>query len=79
VSPADGTTYLIDPTLRPEFQTLSFKAVAASGATEWKVDGRVVGTTGAGARLDWPLARGRHRITVRDERGRIAEASITVR
>jgi penicillin-binding protein 1C len=79
VSPAEGATYLIDPTLRPEFQRLSLKAVAAYGATEWKVNGRVVGTTRAGAGLAWTLTRGRHRITVRDERGRVAEASITVR
>jgi penicillin-binding protein 1C len=76
-SPADGSTYMIDPTLRREFQTLSLKAVAGSGAIEWKVGGRSVGTSSDP--LEWSLVPGVHRITARDSRGRTAEVSITVR
>ena len=79
VSPADGSTYLIDPTLRREFQTLALRAVAASGAVRWSVDGRRIGTSDAGEPLDWPLAPGRHTIVARDARGRTAEAIVTVR
>jgi penicillin-binding protein 1C len=80
VSPADGATYLIDPTLRREFQTLSLRAVSGSGALEWRVDGRSVGTSEPGTpALEWALVPGRHRILARDARGRTAEASITVR
>ena len=44
VNPPAGATYLIDPTLRREFQTLPLRVVAASpGTIEWQVAGRVVG------------------------------------
>ena len=76
-SPAHGSTYLIDPTLRREFQTLALKVVAGSGAIAWSVDGRSVGKSRDP--LDWPLAPGIHRISARDARGRTAEVTITVR
>ncbi len=80
VSPADGSTYLIDPTLRREFQTLSLRAVAAQrGRIEWAVNGREVGAADADGKVDWPLAPGTHRITARDESGRTAEARVLVR
>ena len=79
VSPADGSTYLIDPTLRRDFQTLTLRAVAGSGAIQWTVDGRSIGTSRTGAPVEWPLAPGRHVVVARDARGRTAEASITVR
>ena len=79
VSPADGATYLIDPTLRREFQALPLKAAGASpGPIVWMVNGRPVGST-AGVALEWPLAAGRHHLVARDGRGRIAEATITVK
>ena len=80
VSPADGSSYLIDPTLRREFQTLSLHAVAARrGPIEWTVNGREVGTADADAKVEWPLAPGKHRIIARDETGRTAEAHVVVR
>jgi len=80
VSPADGSTYLIDPTLRREFQVLSLKATpSTSGQIAWGIDGRELGSTAPGTSLDWPLTPGRHRITARDSRGRTAAATITVR
>ena len=79
-SPADGSTYLIDPTLRREFQALSLKAVSAgSGRIDWTVDGQPAGSTSRGEALDWPLVPGRHRIEARDASGRTARAEITVR
>ena len=78
-NPPDGATYLIDPTLRREFQTLSLKAVAALGPVQWTVNGRAIGTSHSTAGLEWSLVPGRHQIEARDARGRIAEASITVR
>jgi penicillin-binding protein 1C len=79
VSPANGATYLIDPTLRREFQTVPLRAAAASGPVEWSVNGRAIGSSSTGDRLDWSLVPGRHRITARDATGRTADASITVR
>jgi penicillin-binding protein 1C len=80
VSPADGSTYLIDPTLRREFQALSLRVVAARrGRIAWSVDGRAIGEADADAKVDWPLAPGAHRFMARDERGRTAEAQVVVR
>ena len=73
LSPADGATYLIDPTLRADFQRLPLRASAARGQVEWQIDGRVV----SGG--DWPLARGIHRISALDASGQQAESSITVK
>jgi penicillin-binding protein 1C len=80
VSPPDGATYLIDPTLRREFQTLSLRAQSGSGrALEWRVSGQIVGTVAADGQLDWPLTPGTHRIEVRDGGGRSSEATVVVR
>jgi penicillin-binding protein 1C len=80
VSPPDGTTYLIDPTLRREFQTLPLRVVTdAGGSIEWSVAGKVVGSADARAALDWSLTPGEHRIVARDDRGRTAGATVTVR
>ena len=80
VSPADGSTYLIDPTLRREFQALSLRAVTAErGLIEWSVNGREIGAADADAKVDWPLAPGKHRIIARDEQGRTAEVLVVVR
>jgi hypothetical protein len=80
VSPADGSTFLIDPTLRREFQALSLRAVAASsGAIEWSVNGQPAGRGHPESKVSWPLRPGRHHIVARDASGRTAEAHITVR
>jgi penicillin-binding protein 1C len=79
VSPPDGSTYLIDPTLRREFQTLSLKAVSRSGPVEWTVNGRAVHSAGPDGPFEWPLTPGRHRIGARDAAGRGDEVTITVR
>jgi membrane carboxypeptidase/penicillin-binding protein PbpC len=51
----------------------------ARGRIEWSVDGREVGAADADAKVDWPLAPGKHRIMARDEQGRTAEARVVVR
>jgi penicillin-binding protein 1C len=79
-SPADGSTYLIDPTLRREFQALSLRAVsAADGPIEWFIDGVSAGTSASRSSLDWPLTPGKHRITARDRNGRTVHSTIDVR
>ena len=79
-SPPDGATYLIDPTLRPEFQALTLRAVtAAPGAVEWIVDRRSLGTLGPDQPTTWPLVPGRHTFVVRDADGHSAESTIVVR
>jgi penicillin-binding protein 1C len=79
-NPPPGATYLIDPTLRREFQTLAFRAAAdRSTRIVWAVNGQEAGTSTADTAFMWPLAPGRHRITASDDRGRTAETSIVVR
>ncbi len=79
-NPPSGATYLIDPTLRREFQTLPLRATTARpGILEWFVDGRSLGRTGSDASLMWPLSSGTHTVLVRDEQGRSATAAITVK
>jgi penicillin-binding protein 1C len=80
VSPPDGAVYLIDPTLRRDFQTLALRAAAAEPAdVEWRVDGRAVGRGAAEASIDWPLTAGAHVVTARDANGREASAAIVVK
>ena len=80
VNPPAGATYLIDPTLRREFQTLPLRVVtAAPGPIEWTINERALGSSSSDAALDWPLAPGTHRISARDGRGNVAEASVVVK
>jgi penicillin-binding protein 1C len=79
-SPPDGATYSIDPTLRPEFQSLSLRAVTETpGPVEWTVDQRPLGTMASDRPASWSLAPGRHTFVVRDASGRSAESTIVVR
>ncbi len=79
-SPADGSTYLIDPTLRREFQALSLRVVSSThGAIEWWVDGRPVARTTAQPAGSWSLTPGTHTFVARDEDGRTARSTILVR
>ena len=79
-SPPTGATYLIDPTLRREYQTLPLRAVSERpGRLDWHVDGRAFGTTSSESALAWPLTPGIHEILVRDSNGRTAHTRVTVR
>jgi len=80
VSPPDGAVYLIDPTLRREFQTIALRAAADPGERiEWRVDEVMLGAVDGSTALDWPLAVGRHIISVRDGRGHRADATLVVK
>jgi penicillin-binding protein 1C len=80
LSPPAGATYLIDPTLRREFQTISFRAASGDGGPiEWLVDDRPIGSSDADGSLDWPLAAGKHIIAARDRRGNRDETAILVK
>ena len=81
VSPPDGAVYLIDPTLRRQFQTLPLRASAATPASRvrWFVDGRPVGSAGADDEVPWPLVPGEHRVEARDAAGRRSAADVTVK
>jgi penicillin-binding protein 1C len=78
-SPPDGATYLIDPTLRTEFQTLPLRTVGAAGRVQWTIDGQRLGTASGEDALTWALERGKHVVRARDAHGRVAEATILVR
>ena len=78
-SPPDGATYLIDPTLRREFQALALRAQTSADPVEWIVDGRSLGTAESGRAASWPLVPGRHTFVARDAGGRMAQATIVVR
>jgi penicillin-binding protein 1C len=78
--PLGGAVFLIDPTLRAEFQQLSLSARGgAGGPLTWSIDGTIVGRVRADETLKWPLTRGRHEVVVRDEDGASARTRIEVR
>jgi penicillin-binding protein 1C len=80
VNPPEGATYLIDPTLRREFQTLPLRAVAPSPTKiEWTVNGDAVANISSESVVEWPLRVGRHRITARAATGQVAESVVVVR
>jgi penicillin-binding protein 1C len=68
-NPPDGATYLIDPTLRMQFQTLRLRATSE---VTWQVDGQRVDD-------EWELAPGRHVVRAIDEQGRRDEVRIFVK
>ena len=60
--------------------TLPLQAASARGGPiEWHVDGQLTGRSAAHDAVTWPLTPGRHVISARDARGRVAEATIVVR
>jgi penicillin-binding protein 1C len=79
VSPAEGTVYMIDPTLRASFQAISLRAAGAAGPVEWRVNGKRVGSGSLHRTVSWPLQPGEYEISARDARGRRATATIRVR
>ena len=80
VAPLAGAVYLLDPTLRREFQARSLRSTGgAPGAKRWFVDGHDLGAETDAAPLRWPLAAGTHAFTVRDAVGREAKTTLTVR
>jgi len=78
-NPLGGATYLYDPTLRAEFQTLMLRARGAAGDVVWEVNGARIGTTSAGRAVEWPLTRGQHQIVAIDRTGARAQTRITVK
>ncbi len=80
LSPPDGAVYLIDPTLRREFQTIGLRvAIDNPSPLEWRVDDALVGTAASDSSFNWALTPGRHVISARDPQGRRASASILVK
>ncbi|MEO7192597.1 MAG: penicillin-binding protein 1C [Vicinamibacterales bacterium] len=78
--PLAGAIFLLDPTLRPEFQTIALVAAGGDpGRHEWFVDGRPIGADGSETQVRWPLSRGRHDVSVVDARGHVARTTIDVR
>jgi len=68
-SPANDTTYLVDPTLHREFQALHLRATHDAS---WIVDGKP-------AAREWPLQTGQHTIVATNARGERDRVYITVR
>lgn len=79
-NPPTGATYLIDPTLRPEFQALPLRVVSASPTmVEWSINGTSVGVSSSESAFDWKMKPGQHHIVARDAKGHMAESVVTVR
>ena len=79
VSPPDGATYLVDPTLRSEYQAVSLRVTGARGVVRWRVDGALVGSADADRHLSWKLRAGQHHLTAHDRHGRTAQVTIRVK
>ena len=78
--PLGNAVFLLDTTLRPEFQALTLTARGgAGGEREWYVDGALVGKETTGDDVRWPLTRGAHQILVLDAAGASATTRIEVR
>jgi penicillin-binding protein 1C len=77
-NPPDGATYLIDPTLRREFQTLRLRALAATRVS-WQINEQRLGSSSPGGSLEWPLTPGVHVITAVDTQGRRDSSRIFVK
>jgi membrane carboxypeptidase/penicillin-binding protein PbpC len=71
--------FLLDTTLRPEYQMLSLAARGGTGTLQWFVNGVALREAAPDEVVRWPLRRGRHDILVRDEAGREARSHLTVR
>lgn len=69
VNPPNGATYLIDPTLRSEFQMLRLRATTNAS---WRVDGRRVAN-------EWKLKPGEHVVEAFDHAGNRDKVRIWVR
>ncbi|MGH9310809.1 MAG: penicillin-binding protein 1C [Vicinamibacterales bacterium] len=79
-NPPSGATYLIDPTLRREFQSLQLKAVTPSSTLiEWTINGVPFSAGNSDAVVEWPLRAGRHTVTARDTVGNVDRSTFTVR
>jgi penicillin-binding protein 1C len=79
-NPPAGATFLIDPTLRREFQAIPLRVtVSRPGTIEWRVNGESLGSTSSEGSKMWPLVPGIHTITARDEHGGVAQSRIVVR
>ena len=79
-APVAGATYLFDPTLRAEFQTLPLRVRgAAPGEVEWFVNDVPVGHASSAGTVRWPMTRGTHAIRARDAAGHSVETRIVVR
>ncbi len=80
-NPPEGAIYLLDPTLRAEFQALPLRVAAGGPSREvvWSVDGREVGRCRSDQALEWPLVRGDHRVEVRDGTGLRSVATFRVK
>jgi penicillin-binding protein 1C len=79
-SPADGSTFLIDPTLRREFQAIALRVVSSStAAVRWEIDGRSPVSVNLAGTRTWSLVPGRHTFVARDASGRTATSTIDVR
>jgi penicillin-binding protein 1C len=83
-NPPAGAIYLIDPTLRSQYQSLPLRVITDSAdgqadSIEWAVDGRPVGTGRPDESVAWSIVAGPHRISARDTLGRTSEVSILVK
>lgn len=80
-NPPAGATYLYDPTLRAEFQTLPLQVVIAGREREvvWRINGQEAGRGGPAASIDWPLSLGTHVVSVEDRAGNRDSVTIVVR
>jgi membrane carboxypeptidase/penicillin-binding protein PbpC len=80
-NPPEGATYLIDPTLRSQYQSIAFRAAADRGAgtIAWSVDGQHAGTSDSDKALRWQLTPGEHTVVATDTRGQTDEVTIVVK
>ena len=70
--PVDGTIFALDPDIPPSRQRLTFRSARRQARTDrWRLDRRDLGR---GARIEWALWPGQHRLELVDASGTIVDA-----
>ena len=78
--PVDGGRFRLDPSIPPQFQTLSLMAEVTPAVKEviWLVDGKTIGSVGYPYVTRWPLSKGEHRIEARFPNADISSQVVTI-
>jgi penicillin-binding protein 1C len=79
LTPGEGQIVTLVPGLPPERQSVQLTASAHTPNLAWFVDGELIGTAAASARVFWTPSPGTHEIVVADDSGRKARRTLEVK
>jgi membrane carboxypeptidase/penicillin-binding protein PbpC len=79
VTPGEGQVVTLIPGVTPGAQKVALTASTRAAHLSWFVDGALIETAPAGARVFWIPTAGKHELVVRDDAGRKARRLVEVR